>query len=71
MIFRMGADDRSVKNMLAGGDDFREPLCQRSYGIATDEPIDLRFKSDRRVYVFSNRSWQPGDITAISQRVLK
>jgi Protein of unknown function (DUF3142) len=69
MIFRMGADDRVVKNMLAGGDDFREPLCQRSYGIATDEPIDLKFKSGRRVYVFNNHSWQPTDISAVSERI--
>ncbi|HYW72011.1 MAG TPA: hypothetical protein VE961_13310 [Pyrinomonadaceae bacterium] len=69
MIFRMGADDRTVKNMLTGGDDFREPLCRRSYGIATDEPVDLKFKSSRRVYVFNNRSWQPSDLDAISERI--
>ncbi len=69
MIFRMGADDRTVKNMLAGGDDFREPLCQRSYGIATDEPVDLKFKSGRRVYVFNSRSWQSTDIDALVDRI--
>lgn len=69
MIFRMGADDRTVKNMLAGGDDFREPLCQRSYGIATDEPVDLKFKSGRRVYVFNTRSWQSTDIDALVDRI--
>jgi hypothetical protein len=69
MIFRMGADDRVVKNMLTGGDDFREPLCQRSYGIAVDEPFDLKFKSQRRVYVFNNRSWQAADVQAISERM--
>jgi hypothetical protein len=69
MIFRMGADDRTVKNMLTGGDDFREPLCQRSYGIATDEPIDLKLKSERRVYVFNGRSWRAPDIETISERI--
>jgi hypothetical protein len=69
MIFRMGADDRVVKNMLAGGGDFREALCQKSYGIAVDEPIVLKFKPDRRVYVFNGRSWQPDDIHAISERL--
>jgi len=68
MIFRMGADDRTVKNLLAGGDDFREPLCRQSYGIATDEPVDLNFKRGRRVYVFNSRSWRPPDINAISER---
>ena len=69
MIFRMGADDRTVKNMLTGGDDFREPLCQRSYGIATDEPVDLKFKSSRRVYVFNTRSWQSTDIDVLVNRI--
>lgn len=69
MIFRLGADDRVVKNMLTGGDDFREPLCRRSYGIAVDEPVDLKFKADRRVYVFNSRSWQPADLQAISERM--
>lgn len=69
MIFRMGADDRVVRNMLAGGGDFREPLCQRSYGIAVDEPVDLKFKTDRRVYVFNDRSWRPADVQATSERM--
>jgi hypothetical protein len=68
MIFRMGADDRTVKNMLTGGDDFREPLCLQSYGIATDEPVDLKFKSGRRIYVFNSHSWRPADTNAISER---
>ena len=69
MIFRMGADDRAIKNLLAGGDDFREPLCQRSYGIAVDEPLEIKFTSDRRIYVFNNRSWTPDDIAKAAARV--
>src|SRR4030095_8793182 len=44
MIFRMGADDRTVKNLLTSGEDFREPLCQKSYGIAVDEPLEIKFR---------------------------
>lgn len=69
MIFRMGADDRAIKNLLANGEDFREPLCQRSYGIAVDEPVAMKFKPDRRVYVFNDRSWLPADVEAITQRM--
>ena len=69
MIFRMGADDRTVKNFLSSGEDFREPLCQKSYGIAVDEPLDLKFKPNRRVYVFNHHSWKAGDVTAISERI--
>jgi hypothetical protein len=69
MIFRMGADDRVIRNMLASGDDFREPLCQKSYGIATDETVELKFKTGRRIYVFNSRSWQSDDFDSISERI--
>ena len=71
MIFRMGADDRSIKNLLSSGEDFREPLCQKSYGIAVDEPLDIQFKPGRRVYVFNDRSWKPGDMTSLSEKIAK
>jgi len=69
MIFRMGADDRSIKTLLSSGDDFREPLCQKSYGIAIDEPLGIQFKPGRRVYVFNHRSWKASDFTEISQSI--
>lgn len=71
MIFRMGADDRTIKNLLAQGEDFHEPLCQRSYGIATDEPLEIKFKRDRRIYVFNDRPWSPHDMTSIDERFSK
>ena len=69
MIFRMGADDRTIKNFLSSGEDFREPLCQKSYGIAIDEPLEMQFKPNRRVYVFNHHSWKPSDVTSISERI--
>jgi Protein of unknown function (DUF3142) len=71
MIFRMGADDRVIKNLLASGEDFREPLCQRSYGIAVDEPVEIKFKPERRVYIFNDRSWTPSDVAAAIARTGK
>jgi hypothetical protein len=69
MIFRMGADDRSIKTALSTGADFGEPLCRRSYGIALDEQLDMKFDKSRRLYVFSNHAWTPDDITALGQRI--
>ncbi len=69
MIFRMGADDRTIKNFLSSGEDFREPLCQKSYGIAVDEPLDIQFKPGRRVYVFNHRSWKASDVTSLNERI--
>jgi hypothetical protein len=71
MIFRMGADDKTIRNMLAGGDDFREPLCQRSYGVAIDEPPDFQRDASRRVYIFNSHAWNETKIAALQQSWLK
>ena len=71
MIFRMGADDRTIRSMLAAGDDFREPLCQRSYGVAIDEPPDFARDATRRVYVFNTHSWSDTKIAALQEGWLK
>jgi hypothetical protein len=69
MIFRMGADNRSVKNRLAAGNDFGEPLCRQSYGIALDEPLEMKFEKSRRIYVFNNHSWTAADVSSLQQRI--
>jgi len=71
MIFRMGADDRTIKNMLAGGDDFREPLCRKSYGVATDEVFEMKRDASRRLYIFNNRPWNESSITDLQKGWLK
>jgi hypothetical protein len=71
MIFRMGADDRTIKNMLAAGDDFREPLCQRSYGVATDEIFEMKSVATRRMYIFNARPWNESSIAALKEGWLK
>lgn len=65
MIFRMGLDDKNIKNMLKAGEDFREPLCRQSYGIATDEPFEAKLDKSRRLYVFNNREWKESDVKRI------
>lgn len=62
MIFRMGADNNSIRRGLASGSDFREPLCRRSYGIAVDEPLAMKFDTSRRLYVFNVRPWTEKDV---------
>ena len=62
MIFRMGADNSSIRSMLAAGQDFRLPLCRRSYGIAVDEPVAMNFDPARRLYVFNVRPWTERDV---------
>ena len=69
MIFRMGADSNSIKNFLTSGNDFREPLCRRSYGLALDEPIKINFDQTRRKYIFNVRAWTGKDILALQPEV--
>ena len=65
MIFRMGADDMAIKSSLAAGNDFREPLCRHSYGVAIDEPLDMKMDQTRRLYLFANHSWSAADLIAL------
>jgi hypothetical protein len=65
MIFRMGADSHSIKTYLTTGNDFREPLCRRSYGIALDEPLQLNFDRSRRKYIFNVRPWTETALSAL------
>src|ERR1041385_5312185 len=71
MIFRMGADDRTIKSFLARGNDFREPICRRSYGIAVDEPLAMNVDPSRRQYIFNVRAWTENDVLPFQQQAIK
>jgi hypothetical protein len=60
MLFQMGSDDHAVRARLDRGDDFREPLCRASAGIALDE-APPRLPERRRIYVFNSRKWSRDD----------
>jgi len=65
MVFRMGADNNTIRLFLANGNDFREPICRRSYGVALDEPLQINFDPARRQYFFNVRSWTEEDVVAL------
>ena len=71
MIFRMGADDKRIKSFLVEGNDFPEPLCQASYGIALDEPVPMKFAETRRLYVFDDHAWSEKDVARLDERFRK
>jgi uncharacterized protein DUF3142 len=68
MIFRMGTDDRVIKTFLKNGNDFREPLCRRSYGISVDEPVTMNFAQTRRQYIFNVHAWTENDVLSFQQQ---
>lgn len=65
MAFQMGADDKAIRDFLEKGNDWNEPLCQGSYGIALDEPLNISFKPNRRFFYFSQKPWKPTDIEVL------
>ncbi|HLM00180.1 MAG TPA: hypothetical protein VK400_03930, partial [Pyrinomonadaceae bacterium] len=65
MAFRMGADDKAIRDFLAKENDWREPLCKGSYGIALDEPLlETKFKPNRRLFIFNSdaKGWKAEDL---------
>jgi len=58
MLFRMGADGASVRQLLATGADFRSARCRQSIGLAVDEAVPV-IPRGRRLYLFAPRSWSP------------
>ncbi len=62
MAFEMGADNQTVRNFLTNGNDWREPLCRNSYGIAVDEPLKVSFQPNRRFFYFKSKAWEKADL---------
>lgn len=73
MAFRMGADDHSIRDFLAKENDWREPLCKGSYGVALDEPLRAKFKPNRRFYIFNSesRGWRAEDLNSLPEGALR
>lgn len=61
MAFEMGADDQPIRDFLIAGNDWREPLCRGSYGIAVDEPLKVNFQPNRRFFYFKSKAWEKAD----------
>ena len=57
MVFDLGPDRRRVRAALLAGADFGSPLCQRSLGVALDEPLPAHVLPGRRRWLWSRRPW--------------
>jgi hypothetical protein len=56
MYFRMGSIGNNRQEYLEHRHHLR-CLCDKSIGIATDEFVDRKYTSNRRVYMFSPHAW--------------
>ena len=65
MAFVMGADAERIRDFLAKENDWREPLCRGSYGISINEPLNVKFKPNRRFYYFKSTAWEKADLERI------
>jgi hypothetical protein len=62
MAFQMGTDEEKIKTYLRKGNDWVEPLCRGSYGIAVDDPLNIVFRPGRRFYYFKGGAWAKADL---------
>ena len=67
MFFRMGIDARP-SNLPGWTYPLREPLCESSAGLSTDEPWPA-LRSDERLYVFHPGSWTPAAMADVETMV--
>ncbi len=65
MLFDMGTEDKSVKIFLDSKKDWNEPLCQTSYGLSINQPLNFDFLPNRRFYYFTSSAWKPENLGQI------
>jgi hypothetical protein len=71
MAFEMGVDDKTIREFLATGEDWQEPLCRQSYGISITEPLKIKFKPNRKFYLFNYNpnGWKRSDLERLPDGV--
>jgi hypothetical protein len=66
MLFRMGTQEKQIREQLLAGEKFRSVKCQNSVGLSTDEPWLVRPVA--RTYFFNPRSWTAASVKAVSEK---
>lgn len=71
MAFDMGADNKTIRDFLASGEDWQEPKCRNSYGISVNEPLKINFKPNRKFYLFTSNptGWKKSDLERLPDGV--
>jgi len=70
MFFRLGLDKNIIRNDLVGESFMNAKICQKSIGIAIDEPLpQSKYLKGRKVYIFNPNSWTVKDFSDIIQKV--
>lgn len=68
MVFDMGTGSAEIKRFLSGDNDWVEPRCRESYGVAIYEPVGEMLRDNRRMYFFNKRPWKESDMRFVNTR---
>ena len=68
MLFRMGPGGAQIRSDFAVGGDFPSAKCRTALAVSADAPI-VHAPADRRLYLFSPRSWRKGDFERVVRQI--
>ena len=58
MFYRLGVDEKEVRDSLASESLALHKECQNVAGISLDEPLPpQKYLKNKRIYIFNNSAW--------------
>lgn len=71
MFFRLGKDENLYWQKIKDGSLKINSVCQKSVGIATDEPVPNKvYLENKPIYIFNNVYWSPANWAIIKSEIL-
>ncbi len=71
MFFRLGKEENLYWNKIEQGSLKLDISCQKSIGIATDEPLPNKiYLENKPIYIFNNVYWSPANWAIIKSEIL-
>lgn len=71
MFFRLGKDENLYWQKIKEGSLKINSVCQKSVGIATDEPVPNKvYLVNKPIYIFNNVYWSPANWDIIKSEIL-
>jgi hypothetical protein len=72
MFFRLGKEENLYWKKIEEGNLKLDVSCQKSIGIATDEPLPHKiYLENKPIYIFNNKYWSPANWAIIKSEILQ
>lgn len=72
MFFRLGKDENLYWQKIKDGSLKLNLVCQKSVGVATDEPMPNKvYLENKPIYIFNNVYWSPANWAIIKSEILQ